>query len=155
MRSPNAIRRKNAVEAILISVVVEQTFGLRRVSSLLWLLLLHLRSFSSQQSSLGENLSPEALINFFWGAEIDLDAGGFLQLGLEYLHGEQAGPRRRIDQNVQVAIFPILAPHHAPEDARVRHPRLKHKLAERLPMLRQYLGRPHGGFPLPLIPVYR
>ena len=51
-------------------------------------------------------------------------------------------------RHVQVAILPILAPHHAPEDARVRHARLHHKLADRLPMLRQYLGRPHAAFSL-------
>jgi hypothetical protein len=57
-------------------------------------------------------------------------------LCLEFFHGEQAGVRRWIDQYIQVAILPILAPHHAPEDARIRHARLEHKPANRLPMLR-------------------
>src|ERR1035441_7548592 len=79
-------------------------------------------------------------------AEINLDSGCFFQFGFQTHHGQQTGTRRRVHQQVEVAAVLVVSMKHAAEDARVGHARLKHKLADRLPMLRQYLGWPHGGF---------
>jgi hypothetical protein len=49
---------------------------------------------------------------------------------------QQACSRRRVDEDVEIAAFGIFAAHHAPKDARIRHPRFEHKLANGLPVLR-------------------
>lgn len=87
--------------------------------------------------------------------QINLDSSSFLKLYLQTRHGQQAGARRGVNEQVQIAALLVVAVQHRPEDARIRHARFKHKLADRLPMLWQNLRRPHVNLLPRLIPVYR
>src|ERR1035441_665609 len=80
-----------------------------------------------------------------WSTKVNLDTDKLFDLNLKSSHVQQTRSRRGVYQQVQIAAVLIVAMQDGAEDARIRYARLEHKLADRLPMLRQYLRRSHGG----------
>jgi hypothetical protein len=83
-----------------------------------------------------QNFLTELQRKALWSQEVNLDTSSRFDFDLQTGQIEQAGSGRRIDQNIKIAIIPVVAMQDGAEDARVRHARLEYKLADRLSMLR-------------------
>jgi hypothetical protein len=70
-----------------------------------------------------------------WRQKVHLDSRAPFDFDLQASQIQQAGSRRRVHEQVQVAAFLIFAVQNRPEDARVRHAGFKHKLADGVSML--------------------
>jgi hypothetical protein len=81
-------------------------------------------------------------------ADVDLYSKRFLQLDLQARHSQQAGARRRIDEQIEVAPVLVFTVEDGAEDARVGHAGLKNKLADGVSMLGQNLRGAHCIQPL-------
>jgi len=77
------------------------------------------------------------------GTEVDFDSKRFFQLNLEAGHIEQAGAGRRIDEEVQVAVFLVFAVEDGTEHTRIRHAGLNDELTDGFAVLGQGFGRSH------------